>query len=91
MPTCERNLLTLLLGWWGREPGLFLIRSWNRSVIFLWGGRGHMADIAGLDVLAILADEDNLTDEAYMADIFQLEFMEIDQDYSSVEVANNTI
>ena len=69
MPTCERNLLTLLLGWWGREPGLFLIRSWNRSVIFLWGGKGHMADMAGFAVLAGLADS---TDKANLTDVTKL-------------------
>jgi hypothetical protein len=35
-PTCERNLLTLLLGGWGSDPGRFR-RSLNRSVIFRWG------------------------------------------------------
>ena len=35
--TWERNLLTLLLGGCVTLPGLFLPRSWNLSVIFLWG------------------------------------------------------
>ena len=37
MLTWERNLLTLLLGGWLTLPGRFLPRSWNLSVIFLWG------------------------------------------------------
>ena len=37
MLTWERNLLTLLLGGCATLPGRFLPRSWNLSVIFLWG------------------------------------------------------
>ena len=40
MLTWERNLLTLLLGGWLTLPGRFLPRSWNLSVIFLWGEGG---------------------------------------------------
>jgi len=35
--TCERNLLTRLLGGWVPSPGLFRRPSWNLSVIFRWG------------------------------------------------------
>ena len=35
--TCERNLLTRLLGGWVPSPALFRRPSWNLSVIFRWG------------------------------------------------------
>ena len=34
--TCERNLLTLLEGWWGREFPWRFFRILNRSDIFNW-------------------------------------------------------
>ena len=38
--TCERNLLTRLLGGWVPSPALFRRPSWNLSVIFRWGWDG---------------------------------------------------
>ena len=40
--TCERNLLTLLLGGWVPSPALFRRPSWNLSVIFRWGWVGAL-------------------------------------------------
>ena len=56
MLTWERNLLTLLLGGWLTLPGRFLPRSWNLSVIFLWG-RANSLNVIWMWKMMILAQK----------------------------------